>query len=183
MKHSPFASIASVASLCVAGVALTLLSGCGGGGSPVDPAVTATTAMDVGGAAANLNPAFAGTWTGLSVLRKAGNNGVTYISSPDTQQFVTVKDQTATMESVCFDGSGPITAAGAGNSAAWTGSLACPSVSFVGSPYTNVKITLTSAAAILSDDGKTLTAKATGTATGFTAVAEDIVFEFTGTKK
>lgn len=43
MKHSPFASIAKLASLCVAGVALCLLSACGGGSSsPGGPAAALT---------------------------------------------------------------------------------------------------------------------------------------------
>ena len=47
MKHSPFASITKVAGLCVAGVALTLLSACGGGSAD-------SAANDAGGSAATL---------------------------------------------------------------------------------------------------------------------------------
>jgi hypothetical protein len=181
MKHSPFASIAKVASLCVACVALTLLSGCGGGGSPSDPTVTAITATDVGGAVENLNPAFAGTWTGTSTIKNA-NTLTLYISASNTQQIVEVSGQNGTMKSICFDGKGSITATGTGNSAQWNGpALSCLPVNF-GTAFGEVAITLTAASATLSDDNKTLTARAHGTATGLSSTTQDIIFEFTGTK-
>ncbi len=126
-----------------------------------------------------LNTAFNGEWRGTTTLKNG--EGRTYITSTDTPQVVEVQGSKGTLKGVCFDGTGNITATGSGNTAEWGGTLYCQPVSF-GTAYTNVTITLTSAKASLSNDGRTMTAEATGTATGFSSQTETIYLYFKGTK-
>ena len=147
-------------SLVAALLLLAAASGCGGTDTPT-----------------GLNPAFAGTWSGTSTLALATGEVVRTESST---VGITVSGQIGSLNPVCFDGTGTIQASGTGNSAAWTGSLACPAVAFPGCAST--VLTWTSATAVLGATGTSVTATTTGKGTGCGLPAVDFVLTFRGTK-
>jgi hypothetical protein len=129
-----------------------------------------------GGGGTGLNTAFAGTWTGTTVIDQAFRDainpsretteiGVPY-GDPPQRMVVVVNGNSMTVADICPGGSGhwsdptgTITANGSGDSATWSGSYACPGITLVGGgcsgvfTYSNVTATL---------NGSHLTVIATG---------------------
>jgi hypothetical protein len=123
----------------------------------------------------DLNPAFGGTWNGNTLVSAQGLPS----SSFPSQLVIVASGRTATITKVCPGGTGTVVASGSGNSAAWTGSLACPPVQVSACPA--VTATLTSANGSLSADATTLTVQAAGTASGCSATSA-VTLSFVGTK-
>jgi len=123
-----------------------------------------------------LNTAFAGLWTGAATLTMG-----TYSSTdPSVEVSITLpSESTLTIAPVCPENTGSITASGNGDSASWNGTVTCQPVA-IGS-CASVTVTLTSGTGTLSSDGKTLTAKASGTATGCSQ-SLPFAWQFVGTK-
>ena len=153
----PTRSFAALLSL----VAVLTLAACGGSDSP----------------AAALNPAFAGTWDGITTVTIPGAAPIAY----QGQLVISLSGASAAVGRVCPDGSGSLTMTGSGNAASWTGSLVCAPIAVTcsGSPG-SLNITLTAAAGSLSGDTTTLTAQGSGTATACGS-ATTITFSFVGT--
>ena len=105
-----------------------------------------------------LNGAFAKAWLGTSTVTILGQAPVDFPS----QLNITVSGDSATLTNICPDGSGSMTATGSGNSAAWSGSVAC----FVPGNSCTVTLTYKSTALSLSTDNRTITSDASGTADG-----------------
>jgi len=125
-------------------------------------AILLFTGLACGGSSGGLNPAFAKTWVGTSTATITGLQPFTSAG----QLTVAVNGDTAHVTGVCPpDGAGAIDAKGSGNSASWSGSMACPPI-----PQTGVNCsitpTFTAATMTLSADGHTLNASGTGTVTG-----------------
>lgn len=137
------------------------LAGCGGSSS-TEPLT-------------DLNPAFSGTWNGNTLVTVPGFSTSSYAS----QLVIAASGRTATITKVCPDGTGTVVASGSGNTAAWSGSLACPPVPVSGCPL--VTATLTSANGSLSADATTLTVQAAGTASGC-SFTSNVTLGFVGTK-
>lgn len=137
------------------------ISGCGGGSS-TEPLP-------------DLNPALSGTWNGNTLVSVPGFPSSSYPS----QLVIAASGRTATITKVCPDGTGTVVASGSGNTAAWSGSLACPPVAVSGCP--SVTATLTSASGSLSADATTLTVRAAGTASGC-SFTSNVTLGFVGTK-
>lgn len=137
------------------------LAGCGGSSS-TEPLT-------------DLNPALSGTWNGNTLVSVPSFPTSSYPS----QLVIAASGRTATITRVCPDGTGTVVASGSGNTAAWSGSLACPPVTV--STCTTVIPTLTSANGSLSADATTLTVQAAGTVSGcfFTS---NVTLVFVGTK-
>ncbi len=150
-------SFAAPAALLVA----LSLAACGGSDTP----------------AAGLNPAFAGTWDGITAVTIPGVTPITY----QGQLAISLSGNAAGVSRVCPDGSGSLTMTGTGNTASWTGSLVCAPIAVTcsGTPGT-LNITLTSATGSLSADTTTLTAQGSGTATACGG-STTVTFSFVGT--
>ncbi len=122
-----------------------------------------------------LNAAFSGLWTGPATLTMGS-----FDSTETVQITITLPTETTlTISPVCPGNAGSITAGGSGNSASWSGTQVCPPFA-VGS-CASVTVTLTSGTASLSSDGKTLTAQASGTASGCSTSA-NFSWSFSGVK-
>lgn len=125
-----------------------------------------------------LNAAFAGLWKGPATLTWGS-----YLPITDDSVQVTVtlpSDTTATLAPVCPDSKGSLTGSGSGDSVSWSGNLVCDPAS-AGGLCASVVVTLTSGKATLSSDAKTLTATASGTATGCSQT-QPFSWTFVGTK-
>jgi hypothetical protein len=94
----------------------------------------------------------AGIWKGIFVFR--GNVTGSYFG----ELTVAVDGDSAQIDDFCPDGGGTLSATGSGNSAAWQGRLACPSISVKG--CSSVVLTFNFATATLND--RTLTLVAAG---------------------
>ncbi|HUM10588.1 MAG TPA: hypothetical protein VLT82_06530 [Myxococcaceae bacterium] len=123
-----------------------------------------------------LNPAFAGLWNGAATLTMG-----TFSSTDDNVQVTIIlpSESTLTIAPVCPENTGSITASGNGDSASWAGTVACQPVAIASCAA--VTVTLTSGTGTLSSDGKTLTAKASGTAAGCSQ-SQPFAWQFVGTK-
>jgi hypothetical protein len=113
----------------------------------------------------DLNPAVNGTWTGDNTITVPGYSPIT-IGSEIT---VAASGTRFTASPVCYGTlsmppSGSITGTGSGNTASWTGTLACPAVSLLG--CNAVVITYKSVSATLSTDQTTFTIQGSGTLVG-----------------
>ena len=128
-----------------------------------------------GSSSDNLNTAFNGTWTGPLALT-IGNQSPQQLGNG--QLVISVSGQNANVSQVCLDGSGSVAAHGSGNSASWSGSLACPPIQFTN--CSSVVLTLTSASATLN--GSVLTAQGAGTGTGCNTT-QNFTITFTGSKQ
>jgi hypothetical protein len=71
-----------------------------------------------------VNPALSGAWTGTSVLAYRDYPGIAWIYP--TRVTVSVDGDTAQLSGTCPDGSGSMTAQGAGDSVDWRGTMTCP---------------------------------------------------------
>jgi len=123
-----------------------------------------------------LDPAFAGLWTGAATLTLGSSS-----ATDDTVQVsITLPSETSiTISPVCPENTGTITATGKGESFSWTGTTTCPAAA-IGSCASMV-VTLQSGTATLSSDLKTLSASASGTATGCSQTSP-FGWQFVGTK-
>jgi hypothetical protein len=138
-------------------------------------AVIFATVLACGGSSGgNLNTAMNGTWAGPATLTFEGEQPQSFTG----QVHVLVSGQDATFSSICLDGSGSIVAHGNGNSASWSGSLACPAVQFSLCP--SVVLTFHSASATLN--GSTLNAGGAGNAAGCN-VSKGFTVSIMGTKQ
>jgi len=140
----------------------TTLAACGGSDSG-------------GGGGSSLNPAFGGTWTGVTTVTVTGLSPFTFPSTLG----IAVSGSTATINNVCPDGSGTIVGQGSGNTVSWSGTLTCPPVAVAG-VCPAVTATYTSATATLNDNG-TLTSAAAATASGC-LLTSPATLTFTGSK-
>jgi len=151
-----------------------LVAGCGSGsGAPLNT---------------GLNTGFAGTWTGTTVITldySEPTRGPPCNGSPcgegakvDQQIVVVVNGNSMTVPGICpggaghwSDPTGTITANGSGDSATWSGSYACPAVTFYVGGCSSGVITYSNLTATLN--GAHLTVIATGNvAVGGTADGE-----------
>ena len=108
-----------------------------------------------------LNAAFAKTWTGTTTTTVSGQT----FTGTNGHLTITVSGNNATVNTVCPDASGSVNATGSGNSASWSGTLACPPVQVTGCP-SSLTLTYTTATLTLSSDNKTLNVQAGGTVSG-----------------
>ena len=123
-----------------------------------------------------LDPAFAGLWTGSATMTM----GTSSFTQNDVQVSIALPNETSlTISPVCPGNTGIITATGKGDSISWSGSVTCPAVALTS--CSSVVVTLQSGTATLSSDGKTLTAAASGTATGCSQT-NAFSWQFVGTK-
>lgn len=122
----------------------------------------------------SLNPAFNGTWTGITTVALSGLSPFAYSSG----LIIAVSGQNATVGYICPDGSGSVTAHGSGNAISWSGRYTCPAVSLLGCPA--VTATYTSAAGTLNGSG-TLTVVAQAVTTGCSTTRPGTL-TFSGTK-
>jgi len=121
----------------------------------------------------SVNPRFAKTWTGTATVTIPGASPLSYPS----QLTITVSGDSATATNICPDGSGSVTAHGNGDTINWTGSVDCPPVALSCGSAT---LTYKTATLTLSNDGKTLTAQGSGTAS-VCGVSAPITTSFVGT--
>ncbi len=120
-----------------------------------------------------LSPGFAGTWNGTTTLSISGYQPYSYSSYMN----VSVDGGVATVTAVCPTGSGLIRASGSGTTLDWSGSYACPAVSFGGCGA--VTFTYWSATAHLS--AGSLTLQGTGQASGC-GLSAPMSFVFAGSR-
>ena len=126
-----------------------------------------------------LNTAFAGIWTGPATLTMGATMGA-YTATENVQLTATLPSETTlTISPVCPGNTGSLTATGSGDSASWTGTVTCPP--FAVGPCASVTVTLNNGTGSLSSDGKTLTLRATGTASGCSTTAS-FSWDFSGVK-
>lgn len=128
-----------------------------------------------GNALPDLNAAFAKTWTGTSTTTAAGQ---TFTGTNSHLTILLVTGHIATVSTGCPDASGSVNATGTGNSASWSGTLACPPVQVTSCSLT---LTYTTATLTLSSDNKTLNVQAGGTVSGCTFNNTPFTATFVGT--
>lgn len=130
------------------GVSVALLCSCGNSSSP-------------DGGTPPLSSGFAGTWKGMYsfALTGPGTYGPSAVTFP-----VTVSGNTATVE-VCRNGN--ITPSGSGDSASWTGTLACPdTITLSGANYTCASVSLSFTSGTIALSNGTITVVTNGTVAG-----------------
>lgn len=120
-----------------------------------------------------VDPAFAGTWNGTTLVSIAGLAPVGYPSSV----FISVSGSSVRVANACPAGGTSLTATGSGNFVAWQGSLACSPVPF--SDCGSVLFTLLSGSLTLNGGTLSGSVAASGEGCGITRAA---TFAFQGSR-